>query len=52
MVIPFNSPTYYPKFNGSIENANCEMKKEESFALVRELEAYKGNELSLYTDNV
>jgi len=52
MVIPFNSPPYYPKFNGSIENANCEMKKEESFALVRELEAYKGNELSLYTDNV
>jgi hypothetical protein len=52
MVIPFNSPSYYPKFNGSIENANCEMKKEESFALVRELEAYKGNELSLYTDNV
>lgn len=52
MVIPFNSPPYYPKFNGSIENANCELKKEESFALVRELEAYKGNELSLYTDNV
>ena len=52
MVIPFNSPSYYPKFNGSIENANGEMKKEESFALVRELEAYKGNELSLYTDNV
>ncbi|MFZ4572607.1 MAG: hypothetical protein ACOYM0_15900 [Bacteroidales bacterium] len=52
MVIPFNSPPYYPKFNGSIENANGEMKKEESFALVRELEAYNGNELSLYTDNV
>jgi hypothetical protein len=52
MVIPFNSPPYYPKFNGSIENANCELKKEESFALVRELEAYNGNELSLYTDNV
>lgn len=52
MVIPFNSPPYYPKFNGSVENANCEMKKEESFALVRELEAYKGDELSLYTDNV
>ena len=52
MVIPFNSPPYYPKFNGSVENANCEMKKEESFALVMELEAYKGNELSLYTENV
>ena len=52
MVIPFNSPPYYPKFNGSVENSNREMKKEESFALVRELEAYKGNELSLYTDNV
>ncbi|MFZ2657445.1 MAG: hypothetical protein WAX69_21095 [Victivallales bacterium] len=52
MVIPFNSPPYYPKFNGSVENANCELKKEESFSLVRELEAYKGNELSLYTDNV
>lgn len=52
MVIPFNSPPYYPKFNGSIENANCEMKKDESFSLVRELEVYKGNELPLFTDNV
>jgi hypothetical protein len=52
MVIPFNSPPRYPKFNGSVENANCEMKKEESFALLRELEAYKGNELPLYAQNV
>lgn len=52
MVIPFNSPAYYPQFNGSLENANGEMKSEESFKLVRELEAYKGNELTLFTDNV
>ncbi len=52
MVIPFNSPAYYPKYNGSVEKANGEMKTEESFRLVRELEAYKGNELPLYTDNV
>ena len=52
MVIPFNSPPSYPQFNGSIENANCEMKKDESFELVRKLEAYKGNELPLFTDNV
>jgi hypothetical protein len=52
MVIPFNSPAYYPKYNGSVEKANGEMKTEESFKLVMELEAYKGNELPLFTDNV
>jgi transposase InsO family protein len=52
MVIPFNSPPSYPQFNGSLEKANGEMKSEESFRLVKELEAYKGNELLLFTDNV
>ena len=52
MVITFNSPAYYPKYNGSVEKANGEMKTEESFKLVMELEAYKGNELPLFTDNV
>jgi transposase InsO family protein len=52
MVIPFNSPPSYPQYNGSLENANGEMKSEESFKLVKELEAYKGNELPLFTDSV
>ena len=32
MVIPLNSPPYCPEFNGSIENANRELKEQEDFA--------------------
>jgi len=28
MVIPINSPTYYPQYNGSIEQTQCELKAE------------------------
>jgi len=49
MVIPFNSPAYYPQFNGSVENANGELKRHETFALMKNLGACFGTENRLYT---
>lgn len=49
MVIPFNSPVHCPEFNGSIENANGEIKRNETFGLLKNLGARTGDENELYT---
>jgi transposase InsO family protein len=47
MVIPLNSPCYYPKFNGSVENANSELKRGETFDLMRGIGASGGADTGL-----
>lgn len=49
MVIPFNSPVHYPKFNGSVENSNCEIKRNETFRLLKNLGGRTGTENRLHT---
>ena len=48
MVIPFNSPAYYPRFNGSIENANRELKEQDDFAEMLEALASGTVDMDLY----
>ncbi len=48
MVIPFNSPAYYPRFNGSIENANRELKEQDDFAEMLEVFASGAVDMDLH----